>query len=141
MNKVKHYFEEMKETLTIFDTELENLQTLLEYGKELEPYPEEFMTPNNKVPACVSNAFIHAGKDKDGKIHFEGYSDALVVRGYIAILVKGLSGLYPDEIMEAKPYVEKFTEESNIKASLTPSRANAFGNIFEMMLKKTEELR
>ncbi|MEG3436802.1 SufE family protein [Pannus brasiliensis CCIBt3594] len=107
-------------------------EQLLAYAKKLEPMPEEAKIPENKVQGCVSQVYITADL-KDGKLWYKGDSDAQLVKGLVALLVEGLNGLTPGEILQVTP---DFIEETGLKVSLTPSRANGFYNIFQLMKKK-----
>ncbi len=107
-------------------------QQLLWYAKKLEPMPEEDKVAENKVSGCVSQVYITASLD-DGKIYYQGDSDAQLVKGLVALLITGLNGLSPEEVLQVTP---DFIEETGLKMSLTPSRANGFYNIFQMMKKK-----
>jgi cysteine desulfuration protein SufE len=107
-------------------------EQLLWYAKKLEAMPEESKLEENKVQGCVSQVYITADM-KDGKIWYQGDSDAQLVKGLVALLIEGLNGLTPNEILEVTP---DFIEETGLKVSLTPSRANGFYNIFQLMKKK-----
>ena len=98
--------------------------------------PEEAKIPENKVQGCVSQVFITANL-KDGKVWYQGDSDAQLVKGLVALLIQGLNGLSPQEIMQVSP---DFIEETGLKVSLTPSRANGFYNILQLMKKKAFNL-
>ncbi|MFP4133142.1 MAG: SufE family protein [Halothece sp.] len=107
-------------------------QQLLWYAKKLEAMPEEAKIPENKVSGCVSQVYITANLE-DGKVRFLGDSDAQLVKGLVAFLIDGLNDLPPEEIVVVSP---EFIEETGLKVSLTPSRANGFYNIFQTMKKK-----
>ncbi|MDJ0712778.1 MAG: SufE family protein [Prochloraceae cyanobacterium] len=107
-------------------------EQLLWYAKKLQEMPQEFKTPENKVNGCVSQVYITADLE-DGKILYKGDSDAQLVKGLVALLIEGLNGLTPEEILQVTP---DFIEETGLKVSLTPSRANGFYNIFQTMKKK-----
>lgn len=107
-------------------------EQLLWYAKKLEPMPEEGKIPDNKVSGCVSQVYITADL-QDGKVWYSGDSDAQLVKGLVALLIEGLNGLPPEEIVQVSP---DFIEETGLNVSLTPSRANGFYNIFQMMKKK-----
>lgn len=107
-------------------------EQLLWYAKKLESMPEESKTPENKVKGCVSQVYISADLD-EGKLWYRGDSDAQLVKGLVALLIEGLNGLTPEEILQVTP---NFIEETGLNVSLTPSRANGFYNIFETMKKK-----
>jgi cysteine desulfuration protein SufE len=105
---------------------------LLGYANKLAAMPEEGKILDNKVPGCVSQVYITADLE-DGKVTYQGDSDAQLVKGLVALLIEGLNGLTPEEILQVTP---NFIEETGLKMSLTPSRANGFYNIFQTMKKK-----
>jgi len=107
-------------------------EQLLWYAKKLPEMPELAKTEENKVKGCVSQVFITASLS-DGKVSYQGDSDAQLVKGLVAFLIEGLNNLTPDEIVQIEP---DFIEDTGLKVSLTPSRANGFFNIFQMMKKK-----
>ncbi|MGF1482714.1 MAG: SufE family protein [Cyanophyceae cyanobacterium] len=107
-------------------------EQLLWYAKKLAEMPQEDKTPENKVPGCVSQVYITANLEA-GKVVYQGDSDAQLVKGLVALLIEGLSGLTPAEIVQVTP---DWIDETGLKVSLTPSRANGFYNIFQTMKKK-----
>ena len=107
-------------------------QQLLWYAQKLPSMATEDKIPENKVSGCVSQVYITADI-KDGKVWYKGDSDAQLVKGLVAFLFEGLNGLSPEEILKVSP---DFIEETGLKVSLTPSRANGFYNIFKMMKAK-----
>ena len=111
-------------------------EQLLWYAKQLEGLPEAEKTPENQVQGCTSQVFITASL-QDGNVYYRGDSDAQLVKGLVALLVKGLNGLTPTQVIQVSP---DFIEETGLKVSLTPSRANGFYNILQLMKKKALEL-
>ncbi|MGA1621371.1 MAG: SufE family protein [Synechocystis sp.] len=107
-------------------------EQLLWYAKKLEPMPSNAKTPENKVHGCVSQVFITADL-ADGKLQYQGDSDAQLVKGLVALLIQGLNGLTPTEVVNLSP---DFIEATGLQVSLTPSRANGFYNIFKLMQAK-----
>jgi cysteine desulfuration protein SufE len=112
-------------------------EQLLWYGKKLQAMPDQNKIPENKVPGCVSLVYITATLE-DGKILYQADADAQLVKGLVAFLIEGLNGLTPEEILQIQP---DFIEETGLKVSLTPSRANGFYNIFRKMQQKALELQ
>jgi len=104
-------------------------EQLLWYAKKLETLPETAKTSENKVSGCVSQVYIISNIE-DGQIFYQGDSDAQLVKGLVAFLIDSLNGLTPQEILTIEP---DFIEETGLQASLTPSRANGFLNIFKKM--------
>lgn len=107
-------------------------EQLLWYAKRLEEMPETNKTTENKVPGCTSQVFLSA-KLEDGRVWYQGDSDAQLVKGLVALLIEGLNGLTPEEILQVSP---DFIQDMGLNVSLTPSRANGFYNIFQTMKKK-----
>lgn len=107
-------------------------EQLLWYAKKLEAMPEEEKIAENKVQGCVSQVFITANL-QEGKVCYQGDSDAQLVKGLVALLIQGLNGLSPEEIVKVSP---DFIEATGLQVSLTPSRANGFYNILQLMKKK-----
>jgi cysteine desulfuration protein SufE len=111
-------------------------EQLLWYGKKLAELPEDVKIPENKVHGCVSQVYIIAHLEED-KIIYQGDSDAQLVKGLVALLIEGLNGLTPTEILQVTP---DFIKETGLDVSLTPSRANGFYNIFQLMKQKALQL-
>ncbi|QOV23653.1 SufE family protein [Anabaenopsis elenkinii] len=112
-------------------------EQLIWYGQKLTDFPETGKVPENKVPGCVSQVYITAALD-DGKVVYQGDSDSQLTKGLVGLLVEGLNGLTPTEIVQLTP---DFIQETGLNVSLTPSRANGFYNIFKTMQKKALECK
>ncbi|PSN15046.1 cysteine desulfuration protein SufE [filamentous cyanobacterium CCT1] len=111
-------------------------EQLLWFAKKLDPLPEEYKTAENKVPGCVSQVFVVADL-VDGQVVYQADSDAQITKGLVALLIKALNGLSPDEIVALSP---DFIKDTQLDVSLTPSRANGFYNIFKTMQQKAQGL-
>jgi cysteine desulfuration protein SufE len=105
-------------------------------AKKLEPLPDEFRQEVFKVKGCVSQVYV-VGQLVDGKLHWQGDSDAQITKGLLALLIAGLEGLSPGQAAELDP---GFLAETGLQASLTPSRANGFLNILRMMQAQARSL-
>lgn len=110
-------------------------EQLIWYGNKLKDFPESEKVPENKVPGCVSQVYIIAHLE-DGKVTYQADSDAFISKGMVGLLIEGLNGLSPQEIIQLTP---DFIQETGLNVSLTPSRANGFLNIFKTMQKKASE--
>lgn len=111
------------------DNPKQKYEQLLWYAQKLAPLPESAKTSENKVSGCVSQVYITSFLE-DGKIFYQGDSDAQLVKGLVGFLIEGLNGLTPTAIINLTP---DFIEETGLQVSLTPSRANGFLNIFKKM--------
>ena len=98
-------------------------------AKKLQPLPEEFRTDAFKVKGCVSQVYV-VGQLVEGKLHWQGDSDAAITKGLLALLIEGMEGLEPAAAAAIDP---AFLSETGLQASLTPSRANGFLNILKQM--------
>ena len=105
-------------------------------AKKLEPLPDEFRNDAFKVKGCVSQVYV-VGQLVDGKLHWQGDSDAAITKGLLALLIEGLEGLEPGAAAGIDP---GFLGETGLQASLTPSRANGFLNILKMMQAQASAL-
>ena len=98
-------------------------------AKKLQPLPDEFRTDAFKVKGCVSQVYV-VGQLVDGKLHWQGDSDAAITKGLLALLIEGLEGLEP---ATAAAIDASVLADTGLQASLTPSRANGFLNILRLM--------
>ena len=105
-------------------------------AKKLEPMPEEFRNDAFKVKGCVSQVFV-VGQLVEGKLHWQGDSDAAITQGLLALLIEGLEGMAPDQATKLDP---GFIAATGLQASLTPSRANGFLNILKLMQSQARAL-
>lgn len=107
---------------------------LLFYAAKLPPMSAEQHQPENKVEGCVSQVWVVPELREDGRIYWTADSDSQLTKGLAALLVLGLSGCTPPEILGVQP---GFIEMLGLKQSLTPSRNNGFLNMFLKMQKLT----
>ena len=105
-------------------------------AKKLQPLPDEFRNDAFKVKGCVSQVYV-VGQLVEGKLHWQGDSDAAITKGLLALLIEGLEGLEPAAAATIDPTV---LSETVLQASLTPSRANGFLNILKMMQAQASAL-
>ncbi|MEB3295191.1 MAG: SufE family protein [Synechococcales bacterium] len=111
-------------------------EQLIYYAKKVPEFPEADKVLENKVQGCVSQVYITATL-ADGRVQFSGDSDAQLVKGLVGLLLEGLNGLSPQEILSLTP---DFIKDTGLDVSLTPSRANGFYNIFKLMQQKVAQL-
>lgn len=105
-------------------------------AKKLPAMDEGLQTEERKVQGCVSQVFVDA-RLEEGRLRWQGASDALITKGLLALLIQGLDGLTPGEAMAVDP---AFIAATGLQASLTPSRANGFLNILRMMQSQASKL-
>ena len=98
----------------------ERYKRIIEYGRELAPMDAEHKIDKNKVKGCQSTVWLHAQLD-DGVIRLQGDSDAMIVRGLIALLLKVYSGAAPADVVTTPP---AFVEATGLAGHLSQTRAN-----------------
>ena len=103
-----------------FDDWMDRYQLLIDLGNEQQPLDEKYKTDQNLIEGCQSRVWLQAD-EVDGKVIFQAESDALIVKGIIALLIKVLSGHTPDEILEADLY---FIPRIGLQEHLSPTRSN-----------------
>lgn len=129
MADIKEIQDEIIDEFTGFDDWLDRYQLLIDLGSEQEPLPEEYKTDNNLIEGCQSRVWLQADV-VDGKVIFRAESDALIVKGIIALLIKVYSGHTPDEILASEPY---FVEAIGLKEHLSPTRSNGLVAMIKQM--------
>ncbi len=94
---------------------------IIELGNTLPEYPEAEKTPQNLIEGCQSRVWISAQRDSDDRIKFEADSDALIVKGIVALLMRVFNERTPDEILNTDLY---FIDKIGLKEHLSPTRSN-----------------
>jgi cysteine desulfuration protein SufE len=103
-----------------FDDWMDKYALLIDLGNGLEPLEDQYKVPQNIIEGCQSRVWLHA-EMKDGLIHFTGESDAIIVKGIVALLLEVFTGRTPDEILQAEVY---FVDKIGLKEHLSPTRSN-----------------
>ena len=112
-----------------FDDWMDRYQLLIDLGNEQEPLDETYKTEENLIEGCQSRVWLQCD-EADGKLLFRAESDALIVKGIIALLIKVVSGHTPDEILEADLY---FIDCIGLREHLSPTRSNGLLSMVKQM--------
>ena len=112
-----------------FDDWMDRYQMLIDMGSEQEPLEEKYKTEQNLIDGCQSRGWLQADM-VDGKLQFRAESDALIVKGIVALLVRVLSDHTPQEILDADLY---FIERIGLREHLSPTRSNGLGAMLKQM--------
>lgn len=94
---------------------------IIEQGSTLPAFPESDKTPSNLIEGCQSRVWIAASRNVDGTIHFEADSDAMIVKGIVALLMRVLNDRTPREILDADLF---FIDRIGLSEHLSPTRSN-----------------
>ena len=112
-----------------FDDWMDKYQLLIDLGNEQEPLDEKYKTESNLIDGCQSRVWLQCDY-VDGKLNFTAESDALIVKGIVALLIRVLSGHTPKEIMDADLY---FMDRIGLKDHLSPTRSNGLLAMMKQM--------
>ena len=112
--------EEVIEEFQDFDDWMDKYQLLIDLGNDQTPLEEKYKTEDNLIDGCQSRVWLQA-EMRNGLLHLEAESDALIVKGIVALLIRVLSDHTPQEILDADLY---FIEQIGLKEHLSPTRAN-----------------
>ncbi len=112
-----------------FDDWMDRYQMLIDMGSEQPPLEEKYKTEQNLIDGCQSRVWLQADLI-DGKVLFQAESDALIVKGIVALLVRVLSGHTPQEILDADLY---FIDRIGLREHLSPTRSNGLGAMLKQM--------
>ena len=129
METINELQDEVIEEFGDFDDWMDKYQLLIDLGGEQEPLPEEYKTDANLIDGCQSRVWLQADY-ADGILTFRAESDALIVKGIVALLVRVLSGHTPQEILDADLY---FIDRIGLKEHLSPTRSNGLLAMLKQM--------
>lgn len=127
--KINDIQDEIIEEFSSFDDWMDRYSLLIDYGNGLDPLPEKDKTDQNLIDGCQSKVWFTA-EMQDGKVVYHGDSDAILVKGIVALLIRALSGHTPKEIVETELY---FIDEINLREHLSPTRSNGLSAMLRQM--------
>ena len=112
-----------------FDDWMDKYALLIDLGNALEPLDEKYKTESNLIEGCQSRVWLQADY-VDGRIHFRGESDAVIVNGIVSLLIRVLSDHTPQEILDADLH---FIDQIGLKEHLSPTRSNGLVAMVKQM--------
>ena len=121
--------DEIIEEFSGFDDWMDKYQLLIDLGNEQAPLDEKYKTESNLIDGCQSRVWLQCDYE-DGKLVFTAESDALIVKGIVALLIRVLSGHTPKEIVAADLY---FIDQIGLKDHLSPTRSNGLLAMMKQM--------
>jgi cysteine desulfuration protein SufE len=127
MNEVLEAQQELVEEFSFFDNWIDRYQYIIDLGRRLPEFPESDMTDANKIKGCQSQVWFVAHKDDD-RLNFHAISDAAIVSGLIALLLRIYSGRRPEDILEAPA---DFVAALELEQHLSPTRSNGLSSMLQ----------
>ena len=128
--------DEIIDEFSAFDDWMDRYSLLIDYGNSLPPFPETDRTEQNLIDGCQSKVWFTARlqqpqtPDSEPVIIYNGDSDAILVKGIVALLIRVLSGHTPREIIDADLY---FIDAINLREHLSPTRSNGLAAMLKQM--------
>lgn len=105
--------------LNHFDNWKDRYKYIIDMGKQLQALPEDFKTEENRIHGCQSQVWIHI-EERDGRLYLQASSDAAIVAGLIALLLRVYSGRTPEEIINMPL---DFLAQTGLLQHLSPNRS------------------
>ncbi|MBS1065442.1 SufE family protein [Gluconobacter kondonii] len=124
--------EEIEAELSLFDDWMERYQYIIEMGRKLPLFPEDWQDDAHRVPGCQSQVWLEA-VERDGKLFFAGASDAAIVQGLVALLLRVYSGRSSAEILGTSPV---FLHEMGLVKALSTNRGNGVEAMAQAIQKR-----
>jgi len=118
---------ELIEEFGLFDDWMDRYQYLIDLGRRLPEFPDELRTDEHRIRGCQSQVWFVPEK-RDGRLYFQAISDAAIVSGLIALLLRLYSGREPRDILDTPP---DFVEALELQSHLSPTRSNGLSSMLE----------
>ena len=116
---------EIIEEFSLFDDWMDRYQYLIDLGRRLPEFPDELRTDEHRIRGCQSQVWFVPEK-RDGRLYFKAISDAAIVSGLIAVLLRLYSGREPRDILETPA---DFVEALELQSHLSPTRSNGLSSM------------
>ena len=126
-NEVAIAQQEVIEEFQFFDDWMDRYQYLIDLGRRLPEFPDEYRVDDNKIRGCQSQVWFVA-ENKDGKLEFRAISDAAIVSGLIAVLLRIYSGKRPRDILDTPA---DFIAALNLESHLSPTRSTGLHSMLK----------
>lgn len=130
MNTIEETQEEIIDDFSAIDDWMDRYAMIIDMGNALPPIDDSLKTPDRLIEGCQSRVWLDATADNEGKLHFTADSDAIIVKGIIAMLIKVLNGHTPKEILDADLH---FISDIGLAENLSPTRSNGLLAMLKQM--------
>ncbi|MGM8849064.1 SufE family protein [Salinicola sp. V024] len=128
---------ELQDEFSMFDNWMDRYQYIIDMGRQLPEYPEGDKIVAYKIEGCQSNVWLRSTQEA-GRLHFRATSDAAIVSGLIAILMRLYDDREPQEILDGEP---EFLTELGLDKHLSPTRSNGLHAMIERIYAIAREAR
>ena len=126
---VRQVQEQIVEDFGLFDDWMDRYRYLIDLGRALPPYPDQYRTDDWRVKGCINRAWLH-GEARDGRVYYQASSESDIVAGLIALLLKVYSGRTPQEIVDNPP---DFLQQIGVWDNITSNRVNGLNGMIALI--------
>ncbi len=131
IEELEIYLHKMQQALASFTDKRKQLEWLVDYGKHLK-VDQSIIKEEHKVQGCISGVYI-TGKIINNRMHFEGTSTSVIIKGYVAIVLNAMNDLPVEDVEKGLAHISHFAQETGLTQSVVPSRQNTIAHILEHM--------
>ncbi len=121
--------DEIIQEFELFDDNMGKYQYLIDLGKDLKEIDASLKVEDNIIKGCQSRVWLHA-EYKDGRVYYQAESDALIVKGLVALLLRVFSGQKAEDIVNSE---NRFIDEIGLHRLLSPTRSNGLASMVKQM--------
>lgn len=122
--------QEIIEEFALFDDWMQKYEHIIELGRELPLIDADLKNDDHLIRGCQSRVWLHADAAANGTVRFTADSDAIITKGMIALMIRVLSGLRPEEIATADLH---FVNDIGLYEHLSPTRSNGLASMIKQM--------
>ena len=135
MTEIQQAQDELIEEFQIFDNWMDRYQYIIDLGKKLPEFPEEWKIEENRIHGCQSQVWLKT-EPSAAKLHFQAISDSAIVSGLISILTRVYSDRDPQEIVATPP---DFITAIGLDQHLSPTRSNGLNSMIKVIREAADE--
>ena len=129
MQTINDIQQEIIDEFSVFEDWMDKYSLIIEYGNSLNPLEDKYKTPGNIIEGCQSRVWLQTDY-RDGKLYFQDESDAIIVKGLLALVLRIFSGRTPYEIIDTDL---RFMKEIGLTDHLSPTRSNGLLSVLKQI--------
>lgn len=129
MQTIEEIQQEIIDEFSIYDDWMDKYSLIIEQGNSLSPLDDKYKTPENIIQGCQSRVWLQT-EYKDGRLYFQAESDAIIVKGLLALVLRVFSGRTPYEIIDTNL---RFMKEIGLTDHLSPTRSNGLLSVIKQI--------
>lgn len=133
MSNITQIQAELVDEFEIFDDWMGRYEYVIDLGRQLPVFPEEWKSEANKISGCQSQVWLNIEMQSNGTLHIDGMSDAAIVSGLVAIVLRVYTDQTPADILAAKP---DFIADIGFTDHLSPTRSNGLHSMLRAIYQR-----